>query len=56
MNIPFISDIDRFREICQPILSYLKKYGDPYTEVHISMNEIKVTSVKCGIPVEKTGD
>lgn len=55
MKRPLISnsDVKRFEEMCQPIISYLRKHCDPYTEVHISMDEIKVTSVECGIPVKK---
>ncbi len=54
MDKPLVSDVNEFREMCQPILSYLKKYGDPYSEVHISMDGIKVTSVVCGIPAKIT--
>lgn len=56
MKRQIISDIDGFREMCRPILLYLEKHCDPYTEVHISMNEIKVTSVECGIPARKAAN
>lgn len=52
MERPLINDTDEFKNICQPIISYLKNIGNPYVEVHISMDEIKVTSVECGIPAK----
>ncbi len=53
MNRPIISDTKEFAEMCKPIIEYLEKCGNPYTEVHISVHEIKVTSVECGIPLKK---
>lgn len=52
----FASRADELKEMCQPIISYLEKHCDPYTEVHISMDGIKVTSVQCGIPVRTKDD
>lgn len=46
-------EISVLSEICMPVVKYLKKNSDPYTEVHISVDGIKVTSVKCGIPLNK---
>lgn len=45
--------IPQFIEMCMPIVEYLKENGDIYTEVHISIDEIKITSVECGIPLNK---
>lgn len=56
MKRPFISHADELREMCQPIISYLEKHGDPYSEVHISMDGIKITSVQCGIPAKAKDD
>ncbi len=42
---PFFDDMKGFKEICKPIISYLKNHCDPYTEVHNSIDGIKVTSV-----------
>lgn len=54
MKKPLISDsdVEQLKVMCQPVISYLEKYCDPYTEVHISMDGIKVTSVQCGIPAK----
>ena len=52
INAAALREADEFRTMCRPIISYLEKYCDPYTEVHISMDEIKVTSIECGIPVK----
>lgn len=56
MERPIIDNTDEFKRMCLPIISYLEKYCDPYTEVHISMDEIKVTSTECGIPVRVKDD
>ena len=45
--------IPQFMEMCMPIVDYLKENGDIYTEVHISVDEIKITSVECGLPLNK---
>lgn len=50
---PVFIDDQRFIEMCMPIVEYLKKNGNMYTEVHISIDEIKVTSVECGIPLNE---
>lgn len=47
------ANIQQLKEICMPIVNYLKENENIYTDVHISMNEIKVTSVKYGIPLYK---
>lgn len=46
-----ILDTMRLTDLCKPIVEYLKIYGDMYTTVHITMDEIKVTSVECSIPL-----
>ncbi len=56
MERPIIDNTDEFKRMCLPIISYLEKYCDPYTEVHISMDEIKVTSTECGISVRVKDD
>lgn len=56
MERPFISDREAVREMCKPVISYLRKNCDPYTEVHITMDEIKITTVGCGIPVKENDD
>ncbi len=53
MEKPIIANIDEFAEMCKPIIEQLEKLGNPYIEVHISMNQIKVTSVEVGIPLNK---
>lgn len=50
MQNPLANSADELKELCQPVIAYLEKYCDPYTEVHISMDGIKVTSVQCEIP------
>lgn len=54
MKRPIISDMemDKLAEMCKPIVDYLQENYDPYVEVHISVDEIKVTSVECSIHVE----
>ena len=46
-------DIEHISNLCQPIINYLRLNRSPYTEVHISIDEIKVTYVELGIPVTK---
>lgn len=46
-------DIEHISNLCQPLVEYLKLNGTPYTEIHISMNEVKITSVELGIPCNK---
>lgn len=53
MKGPVITDTDRFKKLCEPIVEYLRKNCNPYIEVHISMDEIKVTSVECGISTQE---
>lgn len=50
MQSPLANSAEELKELCQPVITYLEKYCDPYTEVHISMDGIKVTSVQCGVP------
>lgn len=56
MNRPMIKDTEKLKQLCSPVVEYLRKNCDPYTEVHITDSEIKVTAVECGIPVEENGD
>ena len=56
MERPIIKNQDELKKTCQPIVDYLQKNCDPYIEVHISMDEIRVTSVECGIPLMKGED
>lgn len=51
-----VKNVEKFKELCQPVIDYIAKNGDPYTEVHISMDKINVTSVECGIPLVSNGD
>ncbi len=53
MKKPVVLDMEKFADMCKPIVKYLEDNGTPYTEVHISMDEIKVTTVECGIPLKK---
>lgn len=53
MKRPVITDADKFKKLCEPIIKYLRKNCNPYIEVRISMDEIKVTSVECGIPTQE---
>lgn len=46
-----VKDIEKFKALCKPVVDYIAENGDPYTEVHISMDKIYVTSVECGIPL-----
>lgn len=52
MNRPIIKDKEELKQLCDPIVEYLRKNCDPYTEVHITDCKIRVTSVECGIPVD----
>ena len=56
MERPIIKNRDELKKICQPIVDYLQKNCNPYIEVHISMDEIRVTSVECGIPISERAD
>ena len=51
-----VKDIEKFKALCKPVVDYIAENGDPYTEVHISMDKIDVTSVECGIPLVNDGD
>lgn len=51
-----VKDIEKFKALCRPVIDYIAENGDPYTEVHISMDSINVTSVECGIPLMDDGD
>lgn len=52
MQRPVILDMDEFERLCMPVVKYLKDNCDPYTEVHISSDLIRVTSDECRIPQE----
>lgn len=56
MNRPIIKDTEELKQFCNPVVEYLRKNHDPYTEVHITDSEIKVTTVECGIPLIENGD
>lgn len=56
MNRPIIKDTEELKQLCNPVVEYLRKNHDPYTEVHITDSEIKVTTVECGIPLIENGD
>lgn len=51
-----VKDIEKFKALCKPVVDYIAENGDPYTEVHISMDKIDVTSVECGIPLVNDDD
>lgn len=51
-----VKDIEKFKALRKPVIDYIAENGDPYTEVHISMDKIDVTSVECGIPLMDDGD
>ena len=53
MNKSTIQEINKFSELCKPIIEHLKENGNPYIEIHISLDKIKVVSVECGIPTTK---
>lgn len=55
MNRPIIKDTEELKQLCKPVVEYLRKNHDPYTEVHITDSEIKVTTVECGIPLKDAG-
>lgn len=52
MNRPVIKDTSEFLKLCGPVFNYLKENCDPYVEVHISVDRIRVTSVECSIPLK----
>lgn len=54
MNRPIIKDTEELKHLCKPLVEYLRKNCDPYTEVHITDSEIKVATVDCGIPLNDT--
>lgn len=56
MNRPIIKDTEELKHLCNPVADYLSKNCNPYTEIHITDSEIKVTSVECGIPLIDNGD
>lgn len=55
MNRPIIKDTEELKRLCNPVVEYLRKNCDPYTEVHITDSEIKVISVESGIALNDTG-
>lgn len=55
MRRPVIKDMDEFKKLCTPVVAYLRKNCDPYIEVYISMDNIKVTSDESGIPIFTNG-
>lgn len=50
-----IKDMEELKQLCNPVIEYLKENCDSCTEVHITDSEIKVISIKYGIPLNDTG-
>ena len=42
---------DRLEELCKPIVAYLLENKDPYTEVVVTMDFIKIKRDELSIPV-----
>lgn len=43
-------------ELYKPLAEYLERNHDPYTEIHVSMDAVKLMVVHQGIPLNKNGD
>ena len=50
MERPVIKNMTELKDMCLPIMEYLKEFCDPYVEVHIGSEDIRVTSTECFIP------
>lgn len=50
MERPVIKNMTELKAMCKPLMEYLQKNCDPYVEIHISTDDIKVTSTECFIP------
>lgn len=48
--------MNKLERLCQPLVEYLKENYDPYTEVVVTMDFIKVKQCAEGFPVKKTSD
>ncbi|WP_162832177.1 hypothetical protein [Clostridium hydrogeniformans] len=48
-----LKEINELKNLCTPIVEYLKENYDPYCKVIISDNEIKLVSTKIGIPINQ---
>lgn len=44
-------NMEEIASLCRPLISYLQTNCDQYTEIHISVEEIKITSAELEIPV-----
>ncbi len=45
------------KKLCQPIIDWLKKNHDPYTQVQVSIDSIEMVQKIMGIPIgDQIGD
>jgi alkaline phosphatase len=48
----YMSEAEELKELCQPVVDWLKKNHDPHTEVHITAEHIDLMESVIGIPVK----
>ena len=47
-------ELEKLKELCTPVMKYLRSNSDPYTEICISEDGIKVKQIIVGISNEKS--
>lgn len=49
-------EVEKLKELCAPVVEYLKQKGNPYYEVVVSQEHIKLSVAEIGIPIKEISD
>ena len=50
------TETEMLEKLCQPIIEWLEKKHDPYTQVQITTDRIELVQKVVGIPLKRTDD
>lgn len=50
-----MDEAEMLKKLCQPIINWLEKDHDPYTQVQVSIDSIEMVQKTIGIPIKKDG-
>lgn len=45
--------MEEIKELVKPLIEWLEKSGNPYTQITITIDHVRVTEDKFGFPVNK---
>ena len=50
------SRIDEFSRVCEPVINFIRKYGNPHSKIVITNHNAEMLSGEMGIPYPEKDD